>query len=366
MNFFNKYIKDLTPYKLASHQIWEASNSKRKKILKLDWNEATIPPSPKVYDRIKAIIENQDIYRLYPKTNNLELLEKLSNYSFLPTQNIQYFSSSDSLHEYIVRAYLSVNDDVLIVGPTYDNFRLSCESQGAKVNFFNYEKDFSLNKFGLENEIKSLIPKMVYICSPNNPTGNLIDKDFLIKIINNFKDTIFLIDEAYFEFSNVTISDHVLKFENLLVSRTFSKAFALANFRIGYLLSSKFNIEQISKIRNAKNVPTITQEAAIAALSDLDYTKKFVLEVNEAKKWFINELNGFYFVEKVFESQANFVLIRFSSVDFKNKIFKLLSNNEIYVRNLTHNNLLQDTLRITIGTMQQMIQVNNVLKTVKF
>ena len=99
MRFINKYLRNLSPYKVASHKIWEVPSDERKEMLKLDWNEATIPPTPLVNERLKKIVNEQEIYYLYPSTHNSELLSLLSSYTSLPEENIQYFASSDSLHE---------------------------------------------------------------------------------------------------------------------------------------------------------------------------------------------------------------------------------------------------------------------------
>ena len=96
MRFINKYLRNLSPYKVASHKIWEVSSDERKKMLKLDWNEATIPPSPLVNERLNKIVNQQEVYYLYPSTHNAELLGLLSTYTSLPEENIQYFASSDS------------------------------------------------------------------------------------------------------------------------------------------------------------------------------------------------------------------------------------------------------------------------------
>jgi histidinol-phosphate aminotransferase len=362
MKFINKYLRNLAPYKVASHKVWEVSDQDKSNILKLDWNEATIPPSPKVKERLKVLVENENLYYLYPSTNNNEILQRLSIYNKIPFDNIQYFASSDSLHEYLVRMYITVGDPILILGPTYDNFRLTSQSQGAVINYYDYDSDFNLNENGFVASIKDLNPSLVYICNPNNPSGNLVSCVFLKYLITTFPEVIFLVDEAYFEFSNNSIAHEVVNFPNLFVSRTFSKAFALANFRAGYLISDVNNIQQISKIRNPKNFTTFAQEAVIGVLSDLEYMHSFVSEVNSAKKWFVGELEKLNFIDKVFESHANFVLVRFVDFEVKMKIFNQLSENNIFVRNLLHSEKLINCLRISIGTK---LQMERVLKTLK-
>ena len=365
MKFINKYLRNLAPYKVASHKVWEVSDEERKNILKLDWNEATVPPSPKVKERLQALVDNEFLYYLYPSTNNEEILQRLSIYTKLPFDNLQYFASSDSLHEYLVRMYITVGDPILILGPTYDNFRLTSQAQGAVIHYYNYDADFNLDQQGFINQIQELNPSLVYICNPNNPSGNLIPSNFLKHLITSFPEVIFLIDEAYYEFSQETIADEVVNFSNLFVSRTFSKAFALANFRAGYLISDINNIQQISKIRNPKNFTTFAQEAVIGVLSDAAYMWDYVKEVEEAKRWFVKQLVALPYIDKVFESHANFVLIRFRDFDAKMKIFNQLNEKNIFVRNLLHSDKLINCLRISIGTEEQMVKVLEAMKESK-
>jgi histidinol-phosphate aminotransferase len=364
MRFINKYLRNLAPYKVASHKIWEVPREEREQMLKLDWNEATIPPTPLVHENLSKLVNQQDVYFLYPSTNNTQLLDLLASYNELPKENIQYFASSDSLHEYLVRMFVGVGDPILILGPTYDNFRLTCESQGAQIFYHNYSSSFELDKLDFEDKIKEITPSLVYICNPNNPTGNVLDKDYLLDLIVAFQDTIFLIDEAYFEFYGQTIASYVLTHSNLFVTRTFSKAFALANFRAGYLISSTENIQQISKIRNPKNFTTFTQEAVIAVLTDLPYMYAYVDEVVKVRAMFKEELIKSSLVREIYPSEGNFLLIAFTDFDVKMSVYDALSNHNIFVRNLTHSKLLINTLRITIGTKTQMERVLQVINSI--
>ena len=364
MRFINKYLRNLSPYKVASHKIWEVSSEERQKMLKLDWNEATMPPSPLVNERLQKLVGQQEVYYLYPSTHNSELLDLLAAYTSLPKENIQYFASSDSLHEYLVRMFIGVGDPILILGPTYDNFRLTCESQGAQIYYHDYSNSFTLDKSAFKEKSKEITPSLVYICNPNSPTGNVLEKEYLLDLITGFPDTIFLIDEAYFEFYGQTMSNYVLVHPNLLVTRTFSKAFALANFRAGYLIACAENILQISKIRNPKNFTTFTQEAVTAVLSDVGYMQKYVKEVLEARDYFKENLSKSPLVKNIFASEGNFLLIEFSDFDVKMKVNNKLGENDIFVRNLMHSKLLINTLRITIGTKAQMERVLTVINAI--
>jgi histidinol-phosphate aminotransferase len=365
MKFVNKYLRNLQPYKVASHKIWEVPINEQFEVLKLDWNEATIPPSPNVKEALIELVKNDHIFNLYPSTNNSILLNLLSNYTQLNESNLQYFASSDSLHEYLVRMYVAAGDPILILGPTYDNFRLTCESQGGQVNYFYYSDNFELNEKDFIDRIFEIKPSLIYICNPNNPSGNLISEKIILNILSIFKDTVILLDEAYFEFSKFTMSNYVNEFQNLFISRTFSKAFALANFRAGYLISHPSNILEVSKIRNSKNFGTFTQVAVVAALSDIDYMKTYVEEVLEARIFFCNYLENLSFVNSYINSNANFVLVKFKDNNFKNIVIEKLENNNIFVRELKHSVLLENCLRFTIGNVSQMKRVIMVLNDIK-
>lgn len=362
MKFPNKYLRNLKPYKLASHTIWSVSPEERKMILKLDWNEATIPPSPEVRKALQTLIDEPDFYNLYPTTLNERLLTALSNYTGLPIDNLQYFASSDALHEYICKVFIGVGDPVLILGPTYDNFRLTCQANGGEVLYSNYNDDFSFDADRFENDIIRIEPAVVYICNPNNPTGNIHTEQYIESLLNKFPDTLFLIDEAYMEFGGQSAKFLVLKYDNILISRTMSKAFALANFRVGYLMASKDNVQFINKIRNPKNLSTIAQTAAIAALEDSQYMWKYVDQVKAGKEYFIGEINKIAPSVKVYPGNGNFCMLQFPSVDDKKRLLEFLANNNIYVRDLMQGAIVERCFRITIGTLEQMERVIDIIK----
>lgn len=354
MKFINKYLRNFTPYKLASHKIWQVEADKRKDILKLDWNEATIAPSPKVAERISRLVMDGQFYNLYPSTYNEELIELLSNYIEIKKTHIQYFASSDSLHEYIAKLYITVGDPVLILGPTYDNFRLTAEVCGADLHFYNIPDDFQFDRDAFISSIRDIDPSLVYICNPNNPTGTQHSIDYIEELLVEFPQTLFLIDEAYAEFSGVSCKDLTLKYENILISRTMSKAFAIANFRFGYLIASEKNIEYISSIRNSKNITTFAQEAACGALSDIEYMEEYVKEVNEAKKLFSDSINGLGGIS-VESGGGNFVLLKCQSNQMKRSLLDFLEKRSIFVRNVSQTEMLKNyCIRITIGTRDQM------------
>jgi len=339
-------------------------------MLKLDWNEGSIPPSPRVKEALVRLMDDESLYRLYPPTYSDRLMQLLCDYTGLLNANIQYFGSSDSLQEYVSRAVLDKGDGVFMIGPTYDNFRLSAEAQGAELVFYEMDAPFKMDVSELISSIERILKegvngfplKMVYLCNPNNPTGSSISELEAMRLVDAFPEILFFVDEAYYEFTGKTIASFVGQRSNLLVSRTFSKAFCLAGFRIGYLLGSSDLIAGISKIRNAKSITVFAQAAACAVLEDLEYMNTYVNEVNLAKKQFTEFLRTFEDKVTVFDSEGNFVLMRFCSSLEKELMLDHLTSEDIYVRNLTHSKKLDNCLRISVGTLNQMERVMSAMK----
>ena len=347
--FENNSIKKIKPYKLSSHKIWDYVNDKN--ALKLDWNEATIKPSPLVINAIKNEIDNARL-NWYPDVNNEELIKLIANYNNLSINQVQYFASSDCLHEYIVRCFVEKNDKILVVGPTYDNFRAVAESNGGNIINFYLKDNFVLDFEKLKGFLSKQKPSMLYIVNPNNPTGTIHDVKKLNQIITKFKNILFVVDEAYFEFSGVSISDKVSTQKNIIISRTFSKAFALASFRIGYVISNQMNIETLNKIRNPKNISHFAQIAAIAALNDLDYTLEYSNEINKSKKILLDFLKKIISVQ-AFSGSGNFVFLKVFDLDVKKKLLDFLSSNKIFIRDYGHIDQTKNFVRITLGTIKQ-------------
>ena len=352
--FTKEAVKQIQPYRLVPQEAWSNSN-----VLKLDWNEATIPISPHVKQALINAINTVNL-NWYPNVNKLKLLRLLADYVGVNQEKLLYFASSDSAQEYVARTFLNEHDNVLILGPTYDNFRVTCQSESYNIFFYYLDENLNFNIEEFEQNISALSPKLVYISNPNNPTGNEYTENQIEYLVKKYTDTLFLIDEAYIEFTeNATSSvPLVKKYSNLIITRTFSKAFGLAGFRIGYIIGDESLILNISKIRNSKSISTLSQVAAIAVIENIEYVNVYIEKVKEAKKYLLKELTT---LRIPFKSQGgNFVLIK----PFNPKtLINYLKQNDIYVRDYTHVTELQGyNTRITVGTIEQMKLVVNVIK----
>lgn len=357
----NEYIKGIKPYQAASHDIWSCGIKDSAGYLKLDWNEATVPPSPRVRERILELASAPCFFQWYPNTDNQRLLQAIGDYVGVKKGNVQVFPSSDTLHEYIARTYLKDGDKAIMMWPTYDNFRVAAESVGADIVY--YEMDnfcFDAEKMG--TLVRSSGARLAYLCNPNNPTGEGLETESLDKLIRENHDCIFVVDEAYMEFFGRTMCRQAAETHNLLVSRTFSKAFGLANFRIGYLVASVENIEAVSRIRNAKSISTFAQEAALAALEDLPYMQGYVREVVQARQMFMEGIGGLGRGIRAYPSEANFVLISLGSEVARDRLADFLKEKKIYIRKPCQCDGVRDCVRVTIGTVGQMKYVMRWIK----
>ena len=351
----NKSVLKSKPYKLSTQKAWLEKD--KSSVLKLDWNESTISPSPKVISALTNLIKSDQL-NWYPNTNNSKLIELIANYCSVKIDNVQYFNGSDAVHEVIFKTFSSDGDILTIIGPTYDHPRSVAECFGLNLDYFYLSKkfEFELDKLSHHLEIKK--PSIVYICSPNNPTGNTYPKSTIKQLLENFPNTLFIVDEAYKEFSNTTSESLVLQNDNIIVTRTFSKAFGLASMRLGYCLSSIDNIVMMNKYRNPKSVNLFAQVAGIESLNDLDYIKQYVNEVKKAKSLFISEVNSHLsgFIKPVI-GYGNFVLFENLSSKPSDDIIKFFESQKIYIRNYGHIKNLENHIRVTIGNVEQTLKL---------
>ena len=242
-------MKKYSPVKSAA---WDDINSDK---LKLDWNESDVGLPAEL---IQLIVDfcNGPHSSWYPTLNNSELLDSISSYCDISSDCIELVPSSDYGHEVILK-WISKKTQglgpILIIGPTYDNFRSTAESLLKEVVILD-TKQKGLD-YHLPKSINYDFYRLVYLVSPNNPTGDVVDKEVLISLLRKHHNTVFVIDEAYIDFVyDASVVEFLNSFKNLIVTRTFSKAFGLAAFRIGYLCSNPDTREELGFYNNVKHV----------------------------------------------------------------------------------------------------------------
>lgn len=337
---------EMQPYKVS--QSAKIPMGQKKRYLKLDWNEALVPPSPLVKKKLQEAIES-DIIHFYPDVTAGELKIKLSDYVGLSTSHIQVFNGSDDALQTICITYLSDKDTVLLREPSYTQFNTYVQSMGARLLNFAGESPFSPALDRYHDLLSHETIKLAYIVNPNNPTGIMYDREMICELIERYRGTLFVIDEAYFEYSGLTVVDLIHDHSNILVTRTFSKAFGLAGLRLGYVLGQPQIVEHLLKVRNGKNVNSLAQIAASAALDDIPYMQTYVAAVESTRTWLAQALRNLGL--EVHETPANFILIRVSNV---RATMEVLKKENILVRDRSNLDQLQGTIRVSVGLRDHM------------
>tara|TARA_B100000676_G_scaffold54919_1_gene54013 strand:+ start:173 stop:1213 length:1041 start_codon:yes stop_codon:yes gene_type:complete len=313
-----------------------------------DWNESEFPPSNKVFEVMKSFYR----YERYPDITAKDLKIKLSGYVGLPTQFIEVYNGSDDALKDIITVFVDKDTRVLSYQPSYtqvNTFITTNTDKYIKVNILDPLGDHVYN-FNLCAGVD-----VVYLVNPNNPTGKLLEVDKIEELVNTYPDVLFIVDEAYYEFAKTSCCHLVVSHKNLIVTRTFSKAFGLASVRLGYCMGHPDTLEHLKKIRNGKAVNTLAQLCGIAALDDLDYLDSRIREMNDAKKFFIDNLPHQY---NAVDSQTNFILLKTPDSE---KLLNRMKDNKILIRDRSSFDNLQNCVRITIGSKKQIIRVLDVI-----
>ena len=282
----------------------------------------------------------------YPDSYQKELKEKLSVYKNIPTKNIFIGNGSDEIMDLIVRVFCNPGiDKALTFTPTFGMYQVVADINNIQLIKLPLNDNFQINTENLKAYLNDENLKVVFICSPNNPTGNCFkDKDVEF-ILNNFKG-ITVIDEAYIDFSNkISWLKTLETYPNLIVTQTFSKAWALASARVGIAYSSEEIVQLLDKVKMPYNISKLNQQAAMDALDNESEFEKNIEIILKEKELLIQKLYLMNSVKKIYPSDANFLLVEF---DNANKIYNDLVEHKIITRN--RHKLVNNAIRITVGT----------------
>ena len=313
-----------------------------------DWNESEFPPTNKVFEVMKSFYR----YERYPDITAKQLKNKLSEYVSLPVDFIEVYNGSDDALKDIITVFVDKDTKVLSYQPSYTQVNTFITTNTEHYEKINIQDPLGEHYYDFDY-CKSA--DVVYLVNPNNPTGKLLPVKEIEKLVKQYPNTLFIVDEAYYEFAKQSCTHLVVSHKNLIVTRTFSKAFGLASVRLGYCMAHPDTLSDVRKIRNGKAVNALGQLCGIAALNDLDYLQSRIDEMNDAKKFFIDNLPNYY---QAVNSDANFVLVK--TPDSK-KVLEKMRENKILIRDRSAFENLENCVRITIGSKKQIIRVLDVM-----
>lgn len=325
-------IRNLTPYSSARDEFkGEAS-------ILLDANEnAYGSPLDVAYNR-------------YPDPLQHELKTKLSHIKGVPAQNIFLGNGSDEAIDLLFRAFCRPGiDNVILVPPTYGMYEVSANINDIALKKVNLTPDFQLDMEGVAEAVDEQT-KIIFLCSPNNPTGNSLERSDVETILANF-DGLVVIDEAYINYSRQkTFIQELTEYANLVVLQTLSKAWGLAGIRLGMAFASAEIIEVFNKIKPPYNINQATQQLALEALDHVDRVNEWIKETVSQRELLSNQLRTFAFVLYVYPSDANFILVKTTEPRL---IYSYLVDSSIIIRDRSKVELCEGCLRITVGTPQE-------------
>ncbi len=320
--------------------------------LLLDSNERTTVPSGKVITAITKLLGTRQV-QTYPEYGDLEA--KIARYAGVDTNQVLLTSGSDQAISLIFRTFTDVNDSVIIPSPTFSMYGITAQICGGIIDRPSYSG--TPLRFPTDEILTRITPqvRLIVICNPNNPTGTLAAVSDIKQIAKKANNSIILVDEAYAEFSGISCVKLIKTIPNLIITRTFSKAFGLAGARIGYIIADPTYVSELRKIRGPYDVNIFAAVVASAALKDIPDMRRYVaLVMNRSKPL----LENFFSTNKIpfCPSAANFLLFY---PDNATRVEMILRENGILVRQFNSQGL-ENALRVTIGTINETNQFINI------
>lgn len=344
-----KTIQEIKPYSVP---LFEEEG-----YLKLDSNENDFGPSPKVLEVLRNVVPSDVQY--YPYYG--KLLQKLADFHNVEIENVILTAGADEAISSIFGTFLEYENTVLTVTPSFVMPKIYAKVNGLHYKEIQYGQKW---EFPTEEFIESINDDidLVHITTPNSPTGEVIDRNVIEKIIERAGEKsdkmAVLIDETYGNYSGVSNLDLTKTHDNVFVVRSFSKDFALAGLRLGYIISDSKNIKHLRKYLSPYNVSTLTVKAGIAALDDVGYFEKVLFDMEKSKRVLAEGLEALG--AKVYPSKTNFLCVDFGKkADF---VYKKLLANKIKVKYFNQAHLLENTMRIAVPRMENTLKVLEALK----
>lgn len=319
---------------------------------KLDWNEATVPPSPRVIEAITGFLSNTHHLNWYPVLHSTNLIEKLAVFWRVPAESLLITNGSDQALDTLCTTYLAEGDPVVVAAPTYQHFLVFAKTRGARVVEHFGPDPFTADLDGLLEAVRRERPKLVYVVNPNNPTGTEYSPAQIATLCEAAPESVVVVDEAYSEFAGRTVIGLLHTYPNLVVTRTFSKAYGMAGLRIGYALAHPVVVKDMHRVFNPKSVNVLAQVGAMAALEDQAWLANYVAEVTAAKALWASwsARRGIEFRN----TSANFVMVRFDRAPW---VVNTLHEAGVYVRDRSHVQQLAGFVRFSVGTAEQTVDV---------
>lgn len=352
-------LKALAPYESARRLFSMSSSDDIDGMGTLWLNANENPYSPDVS-------ADPSLYNRYPDFQPEPLINAYADYANVEPSQVLATRGADEGIELLIRTFCAPGQSVVICPPTYGMYAISAETANVNVLKAPLKQDMQLDVDNVLTQAQNA--QIVFICSPNNPTGDLMSKNDLETVLGSLQDqAIVVADEAYIEFCyDANVTDLLAKYNNLVILRTLSKAFALAGLRCGFTLASSDIIDALKKVIAPYPIPAPVAQMATQALSNdgLAWMKDKVTELNQRRDSFIEAATEWSLAEMVYPSQTNFVLIKLNEQLDATSVMQTFVDAHILLRNQSKQLMLNNTIRVTIGSESEMSAVTELFNNI--
>jgi histidinol-phosphate aminotransferase len=326
------HLQQLTPYSSARDEFTGTAD------VYLDANENAFGST------------SHDRFRRYPDPYQSALKSKIGQIKGVDPSRIFLGNGSDEPIDLLIRAFCNPGKNkIIITPPTYGMYEVSASINDVGIIKVPLLPDYALD---LEHVLEAIEPgiKLIFLCSPNNPSGNRMDSEQMLEIIKKFQGLVIL-DEAYIDFApDTSMIDELQNHQNLVILQTFSKAWGLASLRLGMAFADAEIISILNMIKPPYNINGATQELILEALGNMDSMKRLLAETKEQKKHLESMLNEVGIIKAIYPSDANFFLVK---IEHAHDVYLKLIDKKIIVRDRSRVALCEDCLRITVGTRHE-------------
>ena len=288
-------------------------------------------------------------YNRYPDPYQRTLKNAISQWKKVKADHIFIGNGSDEIIDLLIRAFCGPNkDQIVTIHPSYGMYTVSADINNVNVRYFPLDENFTFDSEKLVKYLQSH-DKILFLCSPNNPSGNCIDPAIILHICKSFRGLV-VVDEAYIDFAATeSMLNYIYRIPNLIVMQTLSKAIGAAGIRLGMAFMDPFIVGILNKIKPPYNINSATQKIALERISDLKVIDTQIKQIIQGRTKMNDYLQSLPFVRKVFPSEANFIL-----VDDPDDLYKYLLTRGIVVRDRNKQYRCEGCLRLTIGTTDEM------------
>jgi len=350
-----KEVRDLSCYEVKTI----LGQKSQEKIVKMNLNENFAMPTKTIQKLLLDACRSVDV-RAYPPPRGSLAIRAISRFLGFSESKISVANGADEIMDLLMKVFVRKGSKVIVVEPSFPMYTFFAQLYGGIKVTALLEPDFSLDIDTILNKTDN-DTRLLFVCSPNNPTGNQFRESNIKKLLQEFEGIV-VVDEAYVDFASGSIINWVRKYDNLAVLRSFSKAFGLAGLRLGYLVSNESIAEYVQRVVGPFNVNSVTQQTIALALENWSYFERQIRLVVNEREWLMKKLKQIDGVNP-YPSDSNFILFKVTKDDITSAIVtERMENRNVLVKDRGHLLLLENCIRVTVGTRNMNQTFLSVLK----